>query len=57
MGEFEGSSAVVRIADPGNTGIMIPTITSNDGSARCISETAHSCVLGIRERGEADGDE
>lgn len=57
LGEFEESNAVVRIADPENTGIMIPTVISNDGSAWCISDMVHSYVLGIREHGEADGDE
>lgn len=57
LGEFEGSNAVVRIADPENTGIMIPTVISNNGSAWCISDMVHSCVLGIKEHGEQLGDE
>lgn len=60
LGEFEGSSAVVRIADHDNhpnhsNQIMIPTITSNDGSARCISEMVHSCVLGLGSVGRQMG--
>lgn len=51
----EGCNAVFRIANSENTGIMIPTIISNNVNAWHVSEMVSSCVPGIKDHGNEAG--